>query len=112
MVDGGGDAAGLSNGLLKGHSGDQIIDSGIDVEVRVAVGVATEGKDNEAERRRRGLFRENTTYSEKGFDSQSTEGLARAMERTRRRQTIVFMLSFDTKESKEKWQAREVEIRR
>ncbi len=112
MVDGGGNAAGLSNGLLKGHSGDQIIDSGIDVEVRIAVGVAMEGKDNEAGQRKRGLFRENTTYSEKGFDSQSTEGLARAIERTRRRQTIVFMLSFDTKESKEKWQAREVEIRR
>lgn len=112
MVDGRGDTAGLSNGLLKGHSGDQIIDSGIDIEVGVTIGVAMEGKDNEAERRRRGLFRENTTYSEKGFDSQSTEGLARAIERTRRRQTIVFMLSFDTKESKEKWQSREDEIRR
>ena len=112
MVDGGGDTAGLSNGLLKGHSGDQIIDSGIDIEVRIAVGVAMEGRDNEAERRRRGLLRENTTYSEKGFDSQSTEGLARAIESTRRRQTMVFMLSFDTKGSKEKWLTREVEIRR
>ena len=52
------------------------------------------------------------TYSEKGFDSQSTEGLARAIESTRRRQTMVFMLSFDTKGSKEKWLTREVEIRR
>lgn len=47
VVDGGGNAAGLSNGLLKGHSGDQIIDSGIDIEVGVTIGVATEGKDNE-----------------------------------------------------------------